>query len=48
MKTALTELPLSKASLRFSSIFSREYCVLWLLRNPVSTLGRKGSMYSLI
>ena len=48
MKIALTELPLSKAFLKFSSIFNRERWVLWLLQNPGSILDRKGSMYSLI
>ena len=38
MKIALAELTLSKASLKFSSIFNKECCVLWFLRNPVSAL----------
>ena len=40
MKIALADLPLSKASLNYPSIFNKEYCALWFLRNAVSTLGK--------
>ena len=42
------DITLSKASLKRSSIFKKEYCVLWFLRNSFSTLDKKGSIYSLI
>ena len=48
MKIALTELPLAKASLKFSDIFNKECCALWFLRNPVGSLDRKSSLYSLV
>ena len=48
MKIAMTQLPLPKVSLKFSSIFNKEFCVLWFLRNAVSIVDGKSSIYSLI